>query len=413
MLLKSVQIIILGSTGSIGQNTIRVIRHLNDLYQQGLLKRNFQVAGLVANSNWKLLLEQIKLVKPSMVGLMNQKALDILSPYLKNTPVKLCRDNETIHQMITNPAVDIVLVAISGASALSFTLTALKAGKTLALANKEVLVMAGDIITDYARRNGTEIRPVDSEHSAIFQAMHCGKPSEVKRIFLTASGGPFYHYTKSQLKKVTLKQSLQHPTWQMGTKITIDSATLMNKTLEIIEAHWLFNLSAKQINVLIHPQSIVHSLVEFRDGSIIAQMSKPDMKIPIQFALTYPERLLKSPSTPLNKGGIKGGISLIKEEQKKEFPLLSEEMSLTFIEPDKRRFPALELGYEVIRRGGTAGAVLNAADEETVKLFINQQIKFTDIIPLVRKVLFRHKVVKNPKLKDILEADQWARDKIL
>jgi 1-deoxy-D-xylulose-5-phosphate reductoisomerase len=356
--------------------------------------------GLFANSNWRLLLKQIKSVKPDAAGLINRKALDSLCRYLNPAHklcagLTLCRTEKEVNEIITDSKVDTILMAISGASALPFTLNAVKAGKTLALANKEVLVMAGEILTAYARQKGTEIRPVDSEHSAIFQAMHCGKANEVRRVILTASGGPFYARKPGSLAGITPQEAINHPTWQMGEKISIDSATLMNKALEIIEAHWLFNLSADQIKVIIHPQSFIHSLVEFRDGSMIAQMSEPDMKIPIQFALTYPERIMgqrqldvwKNPAHKLCAG-------------------------LTFIEPDRKVFPALELGYEVIRRGGTAGAVLNAANEEAVKLFINRKTRFIDIVPLVGKILCRHKVMSASRLANVLEADRWARAQV-
>lgn len=413
---KPMRVVILGSTGSIGRNAIEVIKHLNTLQRHGLLKRKIQIRGIFANSNWRLLLKQAKSVKPDAIGLMNPESLNTLSRYLTSHSRRnvggliLCRTEKEINKIITDSKVDIVLVAISGACALPFTLNAIKAGKTLALANKEVLVMAGEILTSYARRKGIEIRPIDSEHSAIFQALHCGKPNEVRRVILTASGGPFYSRNQNSLKKVTPKQALNHPTWQMGEKITIDSATLMNKALEIIEAHWLFNLSADQIKVIIHPQSFIHSLVEFRDGSMLAQMSEPDMKIPIQFALTYPERFPdvndhKSSCLPIfnrdrqrvpARGGSASGMI----------------SSLTFIEPDKKRFPALELGYEVIRRGGTAGAVLNAANEEAVKLFMDRKIKFADIVPLVGEVLYQHKIISASNIKNVLEADRWAREKI-
>lgn len=387
MLSKTMRIVILGSTGSIGRNAVEVIKHLSLLQKKGGLERKFQVTGLFANSNWRLLLKQIKSIKPKTAGLMNLKSFDNLCRSLKKPRPRLCRTEKEINEIITDSKVDTVLMAISGACALPFTLNAVKAGKILALANKEVLVMAGEILTSYSRR----IRPIDSEHSAIFQALHCGKPNEVRRVILTASGGPFYARNQNSLKKVTPEEALNHPTWQMGEKITVDSATLMNKALEIIEAHWLFNLSVNQIKVMIHPQSLIHSLVEFCDGSMLAQMSEPDMKIPIQFALTYPERIAGQ----------------------KRIDIWKEKKLLTFIEPDKKRFPALELGYEVIRRGGTAGAVLNAANEEAVKLFMDRKIKFTDIVPLVEKVLCRHKIINASNINNVLEADRWAREQVI
>ncbi|MBI4833384.1 MAG: 1-deoxy-D-xylulose-5-phosphate reductoisomerase [Planctomycetes bacterium] len=384
------KIIILGSTGSIGQNAVKVVTHLNNLNKKGVIKEKVEVAGLVANSNWPLLLKQIKTVKPKSVALIDKNASDALASRLKHYPVNICQTRDDIHRMIGEPSVNMVLVAISGAEALPFTMTAINAGKNLALANKEVLVMAGEIIIPLASKKGITILPVDSEHSAVFQALHCGNHSDIKQVILTASGGPFYNHKKQALNKITLEEALKHPTWKMGEKITIDSATLVNKALEIIEAHWLFNLSVGQIKVVIHPQSIVHSMVEFRDGSIIAQMGKPDMKTPIQFALTYPERLPASNGTIINNC----------------LP------DLTFSKPDKDRFPALKLGYQVVEEGGTSGAVLNAANEEAVKMFRARKIHFTDIIPLAQKTLNKHKIIANPTIRDIWEADEWARKEI-
>lgn len=388
MILKPTRIVILGSTGSIGKNVIKVVNHLNNLNKRKSVNKKIEIFGLVANSNWSLLRKQIKSVKPYIAALTDKKASDVLIRYFKNSKVKLCKDKDEIHKLISHSKVDVVVVAISGAEALPFTLTAIKAGKSLALANKEVLVMAGDTVTKMAQRNRVNIMPIDSEHSAIFQALNCGQASEVKRVILTASGGPFYNYSRKRLKKIMPKQALKHPTWKMGPKVTIDSATLMNKALEIIEARWLFNLEPEQIKVLIHPQSIVHSMVEFQDGSTIAQMGQPDMRIPIQFALTYPKRQF--------------GLDTKDIWQKPR--------TFVFTEPDKKRFPAIALAYNVLDRGGTVGAVFNAANEKAVSLFRNKEIFFTDIVPLVKKVMNKHKTVKKPKLKDILKADKWARE---
>jgi 1-deoxy-D-xylulose-5-phosphate reductoisomerase len=386
---KSIQVIILGSTGSIGENAVKVIRNLNYLASRGLAKKSYKVRALIANTNWKELIKQAKDLKPYAIGLTDKKALAELKEKAGAIKSKICKSIDEINKIISAPETDIVLIAISGSEALPFTLAALKAGKILALANKEVLVMAGGIISDYARKNNIEIRPVDSEHSAIFQVLHCGGHSEVKRVIITASGGPFYN-VKKNLRNITPKEALKHPTWQMGRKITIDSATLMNKALEMIEAHWLFNLKPEQIKVMIHPQSIIHSMVEFCDGSTVAQLSEPDMRIPIQFAFTYPERVLNQDVSDIwNKN-----------------------CSINLLKPDKDKFLALELGYRVIKKGGTSGAVLNAANEEAVKLFINRRIKFTDIIPLVEKTLNKHKVIKNPAISQIMEADEWARGEI-
>jgi len=382
--MKRKQIVILGSTGSIGRLTLEVIRHLGS---------QFRIFGLVANTQWKLLLAQINKYRPQGIGLTDPQAYTQLVSHLKQKPKWLAQTAEEIKGLVTHPEVDIVVSAISGAGGLLPTLWAIQAGKTVALANKESLVMAGEIMMREARRHGAELRPVDSEHSAIFQAAHCGKPTEIRQVILTASGGPFYYFPRHRLHTVTIKQTLNHPTYRMGPKITIDSATLMNKALEVIEAKYLFGLEPGQIKVLIHPQSIVHSMVEFRDGSTIAQLSQPDMRVPIQFALTYPDRL-PQPSSLNNT-------------------LLKQFLTLSFEEPDTTKFPALKLGYEVLRRGGTAGAVLNAANEEAVKLFLNGQIRFTDITDLTARVLKQHRVITNPALSDILESDRWARDNLL
>ena len=284
--------------------------------------------------------------------------------------------------------VDVVLSAIAGGAGLPAALAAVRAGKRLALANKEALVMAGDLVMSEAARSGAEVIPVDSEHSAIFQSLAGGKRSEVRRVLLTASGGPFYRRPAGELAAVTPQEALNHPTWSMGPKITIDSATLMNKSLEVIEAHHLFGLAADQIQVIIHRESTVHSLVEFVDGSCLAQLGPPNMRTPIQYALTYPER------------------------RPAPWPRLDLAMlgRLHFEEPDVRKFPALALGFEVIRRGGTLGAALSGADEAAVAAFLEGQIRFTDMVPLVKRVLDAHPWVAKPTLGEILTADTWARE---
>ena len=278
--------------------------------------------------------------------------------------------------------VDDAVTALFGA-----TLEALGRAERLALANKEALVMAGHLVMQKAEETGTEIIPVDSEHSAIFQALKSGSKKEVRKIVITASGGPFRNSSAGELKKVTPEQAMKHPNWRMGSKITVDSATLMNKALEVIEAHWLFHLTAEQIEVVVHPESIIHSMVEFCDGSVIAQMSLPDMRIPIQYALTYPERTNgQVPKLDLRKLG-----------------------KLTFRKPDAKKFPALGLGFEAIRKGGTFGAVLNAANEVAVKYFIQKKIKFTDIYKAVKSVLDKHRLGAGMVIDEILAADGWAR----
>jgi 1-deoxy-D-xylulose-5-phosphate reductoisomerase len=290
----------------------------------------------------------------------------------------------------THPRVDLVIIATSGKAGLSPTLSALKARKQIALANKEILVMAGNIILDEARKNGITIIPIDSEHSAIWQCLQ-GEKGAISRIILTASGGPFYNYNRSQLAKVTAEEALRHPTWKMGKKVTIDSATLMNKGFEAIEAHWLFSIPYAEIEIIIHPQSIIHSLVEFADGSIKAQLSLPDMRFPIQYALFYPERMINDYLPRTN---------------------LSDIATLDFKAVNYQNFPCLSLALEAGKKGGTYPAVLCAADEIAVELFLNQQIKFNDISEIVAEIISLHDSTINPDLDEILLADLWARNKL-
>ncbi|MCA9094012.1 MAG: 1-deoxy-D-xylulose-5-phosphate reductoisomerase, partial [Planctomycetaceae bacterium] len=297
---------------------------------------------------------------------------------------------DEVERMASLPEVETVVCGIVGAAGLRGTWAAVEAGKRVALANKETLVVAGPLVVERAKQRGAELIPVDSEHSAIFQALRSGNRSEVKRIVLTASGGPFRNWSKEQLEQVTPEQALAHPTWRMGKKITIDSATLMNKALEVIEAKWLFGLEADQIEVVIHPQSIIHSFVEFVDGSVIAQLSPPDMKLPIQYALTYPER-------------ISGDLPRMDWLQP---------FQLSFEPPDRDRFPALELGFEVVRRGGTTGAVLNAANETAVARFLAGELRFVDIPRACREVLSHHNYETHPSLETLFRLDRWAREEL-
>lgn len=360
------RIAILGSTGSIGQQTLDVIRALT---------AKFRVIGLAGGANLRLLEKQISEFQPVMF-------------YSSVKPDFSCKHEFlSMEQIACHPEVDLVLVATSGKAGLEPTLAALREGKTVALANKEVLVMAGEIIIQEAKCHRAQIIPVDSEHSAIWQCLQ-GERSKPKRIFLTASGGPFYGYSSSELSEVTVKQALHHPTWKMGRKITVDSATLLNKGLEVIEAHWLFNIPFEKIDVLIHPQCIVHSMIEFIDGAVKAQLSFPDMRLPIQYALCYPERLLnlKLPSLDLSKV-----------------------RCLNFEPVEKSRFPCFELALDAGRYGGTYPAVLCAADEIAVQLFLSKKIGFLDIAPLIEDALQEHQGISNPTVDEILKADAWAR----
>jgi 1-deoxy-D-xylulose-5-phosphate reductoisomerase len=372
-------IAVLGSTGSVGRNALEVIKELGPSYR---------VASLGAKNRWKMLYEQARRFTPPQVALADPEAARVLAAELNGTPTQVLAGQDGLKRLASAEDVSAVLLAITGAAALEPAISAIKAGKTLALANKEALVMAGSLLISLAQEHGTTILPVDSEHSAIFQILQETSKSQIKRIILTASGGPLYNKSPEELERITPWQALQHPTWRMGQKISIDSATLMNKALEIIEAKWLFNLPVEQISVLIHPECIVHSLVEFEDGVVLAQMSQPDMKLPIQYALTYPQRRqAKVPSLDLSSVG-----------------------QLTFEEPDWERFPALKLGFEAARCGGTLPAVLSAADETAVAHFLTGGLKFTDIFKVVRKVMDKHKIVEKPTLEEIIAADVWARE---
>jgi len=363
---------VLGSTGSIGQQTLQVVR---------ALPNRFRIVGLAAGKNVDLLERQIKEFKPKFVYYQDRKT------NLANTECEFL----SLEDIARHPEVDMVVIATSGKAGLSPTLAAAKAGKNIALANKESLVMAGEIVTGEAELNGAQILPIDSEHSAIWQCLD-GETQKSARLILTASGGPFLHYSPAQLNKVTVEQALRHPSWLMGEKVTIDSATLMNKGLEVIEARWLFKTPFKNIEVLIHPQSIIHSMVEFVDGSIKAQLSCPDMRLPIQYALSYPERLPNPELPRINWGDIS---------------------SLTFESPDFDTFPCLKLAIEAGEKGGTYPTVLCAADEVAVELFLSQRIKFTDIANLVEQALTQHRAIAHPALEEIMAADAWAREKVL
>jgi 1-deoxy-D-xylulose-5-phosphate reductoisomerase len=381
------RVAILGATGSIGTNAIDVCRHLAD---------RFEIHSLTAVTSWKRLAEHALEIRPKMVALNDHSTaknpsenLRALTDHLLGTGIEIVTGRHAMEEIVTRPEVDTVVAAVVGAAGLAPVIAAAKAGKTIALANKEALVVAGSIVMPTAAKHGASIVPVDSEHSAVFQSLRSGKAAEIRKIILTASGGPFRTWSKEKIRNATVAEALAHPNWKMGPKITIDSATMMNKALEIIEAHWLFGLPAEKIEVLIHPQSIVHSMIEFVDGSIIAQLGTPDMRTPIQYALTHPERY--------------DGCSTRVEWSKIR--------DMNFEVPDER-FPALRLGFEVVRLGGTSGAVVNAANEVANEMFRAGELRFGQIVEKVEAVLRRHKksgFVARPALEELLAADQWAR----
>ncbi len=367
---------ILGSTGSIGRNTLEVVSHYPD---------RFKVIGLTVGSNIQLLESQINAFNPEVVAVFDESAAESLRK--KNPPVDVLAGEQGVIEVAALDRADMVVSAIVGAAGLMPTYAAIKAGRDIALATKEALVMAGKIIMSEASERGVRIIPVDSEHSAVFQCLNGRDVSEVRRIILTASGGPFLRKSRSELETVTPAAALRHPNWSMGKKITIDSATLMNKGLEVIEAYWLFNLSPERIDVLLHPQSIVHSMVEFIDGSVIAQMSVPDMKGPISYALSYPQRF----------GDVLPALSL------------SEARELTFEEPDREKYPALSLTYDALKKGGTMPSVLNAANEVAVEAFLNEKIPFTGISRVVSGTMVEHIALKGETIDEIISASNWAR----
>jgi 1-deoxy-D-xylulose-5-phosphate reductoisomerase len=375
-------VVILGSTGSVGCSALSVIEHDGGA--------RLKAHGLSAHSRWEPLVAQARALRPEYIALTDPAAAACVDGQLSGTGVEVLSGPDGLVRMVQDELTDRVLSAIVGAAGLEGTWAALEAGKIVALANKETLVVAGPLVMDLARRRGGTVLPVDSEHSAIFQAMQAGAPREVRRVVLTSSGGPFRGKTRRDLAHVSPDEALRHPTWRMGPKISIDSATLMNKALEVIEARWLFNLEPGQIEVVVHPESVVHSMVEFVDGSIVAQLSTPDMRLPIQYALTYPER-------------VAGPCPLLD---------LTRAFALTFEPPDLETFPSLELGFEVMRRGGTAGAALNAANEAAVARFLHGQIGFLDIPRACRAVLDHHPYDPRPTLDILWKVDAWARQEV-
>jgi 1-deoxy-D-xylulose-5-phosphate reductoisomerase len=370
---------ILGSTGSIGVTTLDLVARFPD---------RFGVVALAGGKNVGRLAEQVRRFQPRLAATADEASARELGAAVPEFSGEIVYGPEGLNRVATALEAQLVVSALVGALGLEPTLAAIDAGKDVALANKEVLVVAGELVQAAARRSGVRLFPLDSEHNAIYQAMHGHRRGDVRRIILTASGGPFFGRTLEQLRGVTVQQALQHPTWKMGNKITIDSSTLMNKGLEVIEAHWLFDLPPEQIDVVIHPQSIVHSLVEYVDGSVLAQLGIPDMSIPISYILAYPERLQLAhlPSLDLVQAG-----------------------RLDFAAPDRECFPCLGLAYQVLGERGTSPAVLNAANEVLVDAFLRGAISYLDIPRIAAAVLDRHVKHDAPLLVDLLEADRWAR----
>ena len=374
------RVVILGATGSIGNSALNVLEGLAD---------EWEVVGLTACSRYGELAQHANRLQPGALALVRGQHASALDAALTYSPVVHTGEDALVN-LIDSVECDCVVSGVVGNGGLAATLRAVQLGRRVALANKEALVTAGSLLMPLAAKSGAVIIPVDSEHSAIFQAMHAGRSNEVHRIYLTASGGPFRTWSAERLASATVEDALRHPTWEMGPKITIDSATMMNKALEIVEARWLFDLAPDRIEVIVHPESIIHSLVEFNDGSFIAQLGTPDMRTPIQYALTYPARR----SCPAQR------LDLTTVRQ------------LNFHPPDVERFPALQLGHDVAERGGTSGAVLNAANEAAVEMFRNKLIGFCDIARLTESALAQHECISSPTLENLLAADRWAREEV-
>ena len=373
------KIAILGSTGSIGGNSLEIISRYPE---------EFQVVALAGGKNYRRMEEQVRLFRPDVASVMDPEAARRLKQSLSSVPTKILWGNEGLNAVATHPRSQMVVSALVGSVGLLPTLAAIRAGKSIALANKEALVMAGEVLMKEIRKTRVNLLPIDSEHSAIFQVLAGHRKEEIKRIILTASGGPFLDTPLEELKRVTPREALNHPQWRMGKKVTVDSASLMNKGLEVIEAHWLFGVPASRIEVHIHPQSIVHSMVEYIDGSVIAQMALPDMRGPIAYALSYPRRLdLRLPSLNLFKVG-----------------------PLSFKPVDRKRFPALALAYRALETGGTMPAVLNAANEVAVEAFLGGRLEFLKVPRVIQKTMKNHKPLRLNSVEDILQAHSWARE---
>lgn len=371
---------ILGSTGSIGKNTLEIVRQFPD---------RFRVIALGAGKNLEPLKSQIDEFRPTAVSVLNEEVARELGKLIETTAdLEIYWGEEGYKKISSIPDVDMVVSAIVGGAGFAPTVAAIEAGKDIALANKETLVMGGEIVTRLVKEKGVQLLPVDSEHSAIFQCLQGNRRDDVRKILLTASGGPFRKYSKEEMNGVTPDDALNHPTWAMGSKITIDSSTLMNKGLEVIEAHWLFDVAPEQIQIHIHPESIIHSMVEYIDGSVIAQLGIPDMKTPIAYALAYPDRLpIDNP--PLDLFALK---------------------KLTFYEPDFELFPCLRLAYEALKAGGTMPAVLNAANEVAVEAFLTRKIPFLAIPEVIELTMQKHQVSAGQEIDEVLGADRWARE---
>lgn len=365
---------ILGSTGSIGTQALEIVRANNDI----------KVAALAAGSNIKLLEEQIREFSPELVCVFDEKKAKEFAVSVGDKDVKVVSGMEGLIEAAVFEKADTVVTAFVGMIGIRPTIEAIKAGKDIALANKETLVTAGHIVMPLAEKTGIKILPVDSEHSAIFQSLNGEDSSKIEKILLTASGGPFRGKTKAEMQNIQVEDALKHPNWSMGKKITIDSATMVNKGLEVIEAKWLFGISPDKIQVLIQPQSIIHSMVQFVDGGVIAQLGVPDMKLPIQYALYYPHRRFS------------GG-------ERVDFAKLGQ---LTFMDPDTENFPGLALAYKAAEAGGSMPTVFNAANEMAVSKFLNRKIKFLDIADIIEHCMENHKVIKNPTVEDILDVEQ-------
>ncbi len=373
------RISILGATGSIGVNALKVVSHLEN---------ELEVVYLSANKNMILLMKQIKKYQPKAVCIVDEESYNLVKEEVQSFNIEILFGRSGLLELAKRSGVDVMLNALVGAPGMEPTLLAIKAGVDVALSNKESLVMAGNIIKKAQEQSGAEIFPVDSEHSAIWQCLVGEELEDLNRIILTGSGGPFRQKEISLFSNITVKEALNHPNWDMGEKITIDSATMMNKGLEVIEAYWLFRIDPDQINIIVHPQSIIHSMVEMKDGSVKAQMGVPDMKVPIQYALTYPRHI---------------------EATWEKLDLINC-ADLTFEKPDYNRFPCIALGFKVLERFGSSGAALNLSNDYAVYRFLNEEIQFTDIPRINESVLEEHPWIEEPSLEDLLELDEWVKN---